>query len=387
MHLPLLVLLCKKLPLDLVLTVVVFRAGNEHQVPHLLGWSQPGGQGGGGARGVQRRVRYDGGQRVRWVLRLWLSFLPSFQNARDPLICQSAQLWGRRSCVCWWQWCKQKSQSKSKFCLHGVFSWDCKYRCFTVTTSLGGTKMCSNMCWTIARTTPMQRCQLPSAAISSLSEEKGSRRESREDIFLTIFDSFLQFLLFSTILGRWMMMTSERTLRRSSQPQSTSRKLSAVRMSRGFHNCHEEFAQASWYLCPLHWKLFFSKASWYLLPMAVAQPLLQFLSQVWMNLASSPLIIDTTPKKLCERCHHLCDQRKDQGGGAGKRWRKVQIQDERCGQVWTQCEVLGHLQEAGELQEDESHVRWTFQLGLEKQANVRKQQSVHTWYLHRATSV
>ena len=54
--------------LRLLTVVMLLRAGNKHQVPHLLGRSQPGGEGGGEARGVQRRVRREGGQRVRRVL-------------------------------------------------------------------------------------------------------------------------------------------------------------------------------------------------------------------------------------------------------------------------------------------------------------------------------
>ena len=61
-------------------------------------------------------------------------------------------------------------------------------------------------------------------------------------------------------------------------------------------------------------------------------------------------------------------------------WGTLQIQHQRGGQVRAQREVPGHLQEAGELQEDEDLVRRAVQLGSwgpaegdqgEKQENVR----------------
>ena len=62
-------------------------------------------------------------------------------------------------------------------------------------------------------------------------------------------------------------------------------------------------------------------------------------------------------------------------------WGTLQIQHQRGGQVWTQREVLGHLQEAGELQEDEDRLRGAVQLGSwgqgEKEANVKRTKCHH----------
>ena len=57
---------------------------------------------------------------------------------------------------------------------------------------------------------------------------------------------------------------------------------------------------------------------------------------------------------LSTRCHYLCCQRKNQKGGAGEQRGKLPVQDKRSCQVRSQREVLGHLQEARKLQEDES---------------------------------
>jgi len=61
-------------------------------------------------------------------------------------------------------------------------------------------------------------------------------------------------------------------------------------------------------------------------------------------------------------CDYLCCQRQNQKGGAGEQGGELPVQDQRGGQVRSQREVLGHLQEARKLQEDESVLR-SVQLG------------------------
>ena len=81
------------------------------------------------------------------------------------------------------------------------------------------------------------------------------------------------------------------------------------------------------------------------------------------------------------RCYYLCCQGEDQEGCASEQGRKLQIQHKRGCEVRTQREVLGHLQEAWKLQEDEDLVRpvqhghWRLLEGDQgkKQADVRLQ--------------
>ena len=65
---------------------------------------------------------------------------------------------------------------------------------------------------------------------------------------------------------------------------------------------------------------------------------------------------------LSTRCDYLCCQRQNQKGGAGEQGGELPVQDQRGGQVRSQREVLGHVQEARQLQEDESVLR-SVQLG------------------------
>ena len=83
--------------------------------------------------------------------------------------------------------------------------------------------------------------------------------------------------------------------------------------------------------------------------------LLQLLLQVGFCFLSLANVVKQS--NLSTRCHYLCCQREDQKGGAGEQGGELPVQDKRGGQVRSQREVLGHLQEARKLQEDEGVLR------------------------------